>query len=79
MWADDNLNQNGTGTNGDLHANFRLGKDGEAIGLFAVVGTAVVQVDAVTFGHKPTTSAKAATLTATLNVSFLATPTPRGA
>jgi hypothetical protein len=47
VWADENGLQNGTGTNGDLHANFKLSNGGESIGLFAPDGT--VQ-HAVTFG-----------------------------
>jgi len=47
VWADNNPLQNGTGTNGDLHANFQLSSAGEAIGLFAPDGTAQ---STVTFG-----------------------------
>lgn len=35
VWADENAAQNGSGTNGDLHANFKLSAGGEALGLFA--------------------------------------------
>ncbi|MBI5385136.1 MAG: lamin tail domain-containing protein [Verrucomicrobia bacterium] len=47
VWADENGTQNGTGTNGDLHANFKLSGTGEALGLFAPDGT---PQHAVTFG-----------------------------
>ncbi|PYS34965.1 MAG: hypothetical protein DMG14_28165, partial [Acidobacteria bacterium] len=39
VWADNDLAENGTGTNGDLHAGFNLSKSGESLGLFALVGT----------------------------------------
>jgi hypothetical protein len=39
VWADGNTNQNGLGTNGDLHADFSLGRGGERIGLYAADGT----------------------------------------
>jgi hypothetical protein len=48
VWADNNTNLNGLSTNGDLHAPFKLNKDGEAIGLFAPDGVAAQS--AVTFG-----------------------------
>jgi hypothetical protein len=49
VWADNNTSQNGTGTSGDLHANFQLSAGGEAIGLFAPDGTAQ---STVTFGQQ---------------------------
>jgi len=52
VWADNEPNQNVPGANGDLHVPFRLNRDGEAIGLFARVGTNIVQIDAVTFGFQ---------------------------
>ena len=39
VWADGDTGQNGSGTNGDLHAGFSLSKGGEAIGLYAADGT----------------------------------------
>ena len=48
VWADNKTNLNGLSTNGDLHAAFKLNKDGEAIGLFAPDGVAAQS--AVTFG-----------------------------
>lgn len=45
VWADSKTNLNGQG--GDLHANFQLSKNGEAIGLFASDGT---PQHTVTFG-----------------------------
>ena len=46
VWADDQSSQNGTNWT-DLHVNFKLSKDGEAIGLFAADGTVI---DFVSFG-----------------------------
>ena len=40
VWADGDISQNGSGTNGDLHAGFSLSKGGEEIGLYAADGTA---------------------------------------
>ena len=48
VWADNKTNLNGLSPNGDLHAAFKLNKDGEAIGLFAPDGVAAQS--AVTFG-----------------------------
>ncbi|MCX6550459.1 MAG: lamin tail domain-containing protein, partial [Acidobacteria bacterium] len=39
VWADNEEFQNGPGTNGDLHANFKLNNAGETIGLYAADGT----------------------------------------
>jgi len=39
VWADGDTDQNGFGTQGDLHADFSLSLNGEAIGLFAADGT----------------------------------------
>jgi len=50
VWADNEPQQNTT-ARPDLHVNFALSKDGEAIGLFAPDGT---QVDAVVFGPQAT-------------------------
>ena len=49
VWADNQPLQNGTGTDGDLHAAFQLNNGGEAIGLFSPNG--VVQ-HAVVFGQQ---------------------------
>jgi hypothetical protein len=46
VWADNEPAQN-SATNADLHVNFRLGADGEQIGLFDPSG---VLVDGLTFG-----------------------------
>ena len=39
VWADGQTNLNGLGAGGDLHANFQLGKGGDAIALFSPDGT----------------------------------------
>jgi hypothetical protein len=46
VWADGKPSANNTNS-ADLHVNFKLNKDGEAIGLFAPDGSAI---DALTFG-----------------------------
>ena len=50
VWADDDAEQNTTNSV-DLHVNFKLGKGGEAIGLFGADGVAI---DSVTFGAQTT-------------------------
>lgn len=44
VWADEELNQN-TNTRPDLHADFKLAKEGESIALYAPDGTLVDRVD----------------------------------
>jgi hypothetical protein len=78
VWADGDVDQSGTGTNGDLHANFKLDKAGEAIGLFAVVGTAVAQVDAVTFGPQTNNVSQGRYPDGSATIVLMTTPTPRG-
>jgi hypothetical protein len=39
VWADKNTALNGSGTNGDLHADFKLPQSGMSLGLFAANGT----------------------------------------
>jgi len=50
VWADNGSAANST-NRPELHVNFRLSKDGEAIGLFAADGTAI---DTLTFGTQTT-------------------------
>jgi hypothetical protein len=50
VWADEETGQNAT-NRADLHVNFKLGKEGEAIGIFAADGTAV---DYVVYGPQTT-------------------------
>jgi hypothetical protein len=49
IWADDDSEQNGSGTNGDLHAAFKLSADGESLGLYSPEG---VRQHAFTFGEQ---------------------------
>jgi hypothetical protein len=39
VWADKNTEMNGSGTNGDLHVNFKLPQSGMTLGFFAANGT----------------------------------------
>lgn len=50
VWADDEASQNST-NRADLHVNFKLNKEGEAIGIFAADGT---PIDYVVFGPQTT-------------------------
>ncbi len=50
VWADNNNAQNST-NRPELHVNFKLGKSGDSIGLFAPDGTAI---DALSFGAQTT-------------------------
>jgi len=77
VWADGEPAQNGSGTNGDLHASFKLEKNGEAIGLFAVVGTNLVQVDAVTFGGQFKNISEGRYADGAGHFDYMPTPTPR--
>ncbi len=47
VWADKHPELNGSGTNGDLHVNFKLPQSGMTLGLFAANGA---MQNAVTFG-----------------------------
>ena len=49
VWADDEAAQNGTGTNSELHAAFKLSNNGESLGLFSPDG---VRQNVVTFGSQ---------------------------
>jgi hypothetical protein len=75
VWADNAPNQNSTNRI-DLHANFALSRDGEAIGLFAADGT---RIDAVTFGAQTNNVSQGRYPNGTANIYFMSTPTPRGA
>lgn len=46
LWASGDANQ------GDLHLPFKLGKDGEEIGLYEMVGEQPRQIDAVAYGEQ---------------------------
>jgi len=51
VWADKDTSLNGSGTNGDLHANFKLPESGMTLALFTANGTLQ---SAVTFGSQVT-------------------------
>jgi hypothetical protein len=73
VWADNEANQNST-NRGDLHVNFALSKDGEALGLFAADGT---QIDAVTFGPQTTDVTEGRFPNGAANIFTMPNPTPR--
>lgn len=75
VWADQNNPANSP--NGDLHVNFKLAKSGDSIGLFALVGTNIIQVDAVTFGPQNTDVSQGRYPDGAPGIYFLSTPTPR--
>jgi hypothetical protein len=77
VWADENGSQN-TPTNTDLHANFRLGNGGEAIGLFASDG--ISPLHTVTFGAQFLNVSQGLFPDGTVGTSFFMTNwTPRAA
>ncbi|HWQ90860.1 MAG TPA: lamin tail domain-containing protein, partial [Clostridia bacterium] len=73
VWADDEIDQNST-NRADLHVPFKLGKDGEAIGLFAADGT---PVDFVTFGQQTTDRVQGRTPDGGAVITSLTPATPR--
>jgi hypothetical protein len=77
VWADGQTNQNGQSALGDLHVNFQLDRDGEAIGLFAHVGGSLMQVDAVTFGPQFSNISEGRYPDGGAARQFMATATPR--
>jgi len=79
VWADNDTAENGTGTNGDLHASFNLNKGGEAIGLYAAYGTNIVQIDYITFGPQTNNVSEGRYPDGSPNIIRpLTMPTPRG-
>ena len=75
VWADNEPGQNQPGRP-DLHVNFRLNQDGEAIGLFAPDGA---PIDAVTFGSQTNNLSEGRYPDGTGPRHFMTTPTPRAA
>jgi hypothetical protein len=75
VWADDATGQNNT-NRADLHVNFKLDKDGEAVGLFAADGTTI---DAVTFGAQATDMSEGRYPDGTAGIYPMTVPTPRAA
>ena len=72
VWADEESAQ--TRTNGDLHAEFRLGQGGEAIGLFDPAGRAI---DVVTFGAQTNNISQGRWRDGASSIYYMRTPTPR--
>jgi hypothetical protein len=75
VWADNESNQNHTNRT-DLHVNFALSLNGEAIGLFAADGT---QIDAVTFGAHTSNVSEGRFPNGATAIYSMPTPTPRAA
>lgn len=75
VWADNESNQNST-NRADLHVNFALSLNGEAIGLFAADGT---QIDAVTFGPQVSNVSEGRFPDGASAIYTMPTPTPRAA
>ncbi len=73
VWADNQTNQNSS-LLPDLHANFKLAKTGESIGLFAPDGA---QIDAVTFGPQTNDISQGRFPDGSAPIYFMTTPTPR--
>ncbi len=76
VWADSSTNQNGLGTNGDLHANFQLSASGEAIGLFAPDGT---EQSTVVFSQQIRNVSQGRFPDGSTNIVFMTNFTPRAA
>ena len=73
VWADKETDQNNP-TNADLHAGFKLDKDGDGIALFAPDGTLVDQVD---FGPQSENVSQGRWPDGGTDIYFMSTPTPR--
>ena len=73
VWADGAANLNGIGS-GDLHVNFKLAKDGEALGLFALDGA---RIDSVTFGTQTNDVSQGRYPDGAGPLCFMSEPTPR--
>ena len=73
VWADNEPGQNNT-NRPDLHVNFKLDKDGEAIGLFGADGEVV---DYITFGAQSTDLSMGRYPDGGANFSFMAASSPR--
>jgi hypothetical protein len=75
VWADGQPSRNST-NHPDLHVNFQLSRDGEAIGLFAPDGR---QLDAVTFGPQTNNLSQGRFPDGSASLYFMPRPTPRAA
>jgi len=75
VWADNETAQNAT-NQVDLHANFKLSRSGEGLGIFAADGTVV---DFVSFGAQTTDLSEGHFPDGSATAFPLTTPTPRAA
>lgn len=73
VWADSEPHQNSSNRI-DLHADFRLNQQGEAIGLFAPDGSLI---DAVVFTNQIVNLSRGRYADGATNLYFMPTPTPR--
>ncbi|HEY5910800.1 MAG TPA: lamin tail domain-containing protein [Verrucomicrobiae bacterium] len=73
VWADDETAQNSS-NRADLHVNFKLSKDGDAIGLFAPDGTVI---DFRTFGAQATDASEGRYPDGAGSILALTQPSPR--
>ena len=73
VWADGETGQNST-NRPDLHASFKLSKQGDAIGIFAADGTVI---DFVWFGPQVTDVSEGRFHDGSPSIYSLTTPTPR--
>ncbi len=73
VWADNESNQNST-NRADLHVDFALSLNGEAIGLFAADGT---QIDALEFGPQTSDVSEGRFPNGAAAIFAMPTPTPR--
>lgn len=73
VWAD-NLNASNSLSRPELHANFKLSKAGDAIGLFAADGTTV---DALSFGVQTSDVTQGRFPDGSQNIFSMPTPTPQ--
>lgn len=73
VWADNEAQQNQPGRP-DLHVNFALSKDGEAIGLYAADGT---PIDVITFGPQTTDISQGRFPDGAAALFSMSPPTPR--
>ncbi len=73
VWADNGSAANST-NRPEVHVDFALSKDGEALGLFAADGTAI---DTLTFGAQTTDVSQGRFPDGTVNIFLMPTPTPQ--
>jgi hypothetical protein len=72
VWADEEAAQNAIGS--DLHANFKLGLGGEALGLYTANGKLV---DSITFNQQTNDVSQGRWPNGNADLYFMSSPTPR--